>query len=692
MAISKINSKSLEDSTVLSADIADDSIIDADIKSDAAISQSKLVDVVDADINASAAIVTSKLSGAVTSIASHGLATSATTDTTNADNISSGTVDTARLGTGTADNTKFLRGDNTWQVVAIGATQLDLPIITGTLSVLSGGAITHTITNWSDDLSWTITPTNCTVGSVNASGEFVITQTSGLPSYTIVATTASLGLADSNTVTKNISLQLTAPTISSPADSYETVDVTYTITSTTADDDKLILNIGSANFTLVNVSHGIASKVGNTVECTGFTTNNPAVIIQYTAEATYSVTATSVKIDGSFGTSAASSADSITILNPTLTAPAISSPADVGTLTDVAYTITSNDANDNKLILDIGSSNFNFGNVNTGIASKVGNTVECTGFTTNNPVVTIQFTAEATYYPTAKAIDTTGYYHDSVNSSADTILINNFTGIVATGGQQSPSSGVVSGDYKIHTFTTTGNQTFTITTIGSLPQVEYLVVGGGGGGGNSAGGGGAGGFRTATGLAVTQTSYTVTVGAGGAGNPSGAGHGTAGGNSSFHTITSTGGGYGSGYGQSVGGSGGSGGGSFYSNVATGNAGGYSPSEGNNGGTGDSGGGGGAGAVGGNGYYASGNANGGIGRASSISGSSAYYAGGGGAYRGTIGGGTGGGGNGGGSYNVPPATAGAANTGGGGGGGGQDGGYRPSAAGGSGIVILKYKFQ
>ena len=189
-----------------------------------------------------------------------------------------GTVVTARLGTGVADSTKFLRGDNTWQVVAIGATQLDLPTITGTLSLLSGGSVTHTITNWSDDLSWTITPTNCTVGSVNGSGEFVITHTSGLPSYTIVATTASLGLADSNTVTKNISLQLTAPTLSSPADSYETVNVTYTITSTTGDDDKLILNIGSSNFTYQSVSVGTASKVGNTVECVGFTTNNPAVI------------------------------------------------------------------------------------------------------------------------------------------------------------------------------------------------------------------------------------------------------------------------------------------------------------------------------------------------------------------------------------------------------------------------------
>jgi len=233
------------------------------------------------------------------------------------DNTTATPEGTAVKSTGEGGGTKFLRedGDNTSSWQTISQPVLDSPSITGTLFVDSGSTVSHTISNWSDDVTYVITPTNCTVGSVNSSGVFVVTHTSGTPSYTIKATTDSLGLDDSALVTKNLTINLSAPTLSSPADVATLTNVVYTITSTDSNDDKLILDMGSSNFNLGTVSPGSGTKSGNTVVVTGFTTGNPVVTIQFTAEATYSVTAKSVDTGGTYGDSPLSSADSITVVD-----------------------------------------------------------------------------------------------------------------------------------------------------------------------------------------------------------------------------------------------------------------------------------------------------------------------------------------------------------------------------------------
>jgi len=282
------------------------------------------------------------------------------------------------------------------------------------------------------------------------------------------------------------------------------------------------------------------------------------------------------------------------------------------------------------------------------------------------------------------------------------------------------------GDFKVHTFT--GPGTFTVTCAGNgsgSNTVDYLVVAGGAGGGkNQGGGGGAGGFREARGnapdytasplvsstaLPVSAQGYPIAVGGGGAGSVCQGVRGADGGSSTFSTITSRGGGGGASEGVGFpgiengnpGGSGGGGGGQGTpGSGGNGNTPPVSPPQGNNGGPNNTGapaygggGGGGATAVGSTGSTSKGG-DGGAGATTSINFSPVARGGGGGGGSlgnpGTSTGGTGGGGNGAGTPNRAGST-GTANTGGGGGGGSgctTNNGY----AGGSGVVIIRYRYQ
>ena len=288
--------------------------------------------------------------------------------------------------------------------------------------------------------------------------------------------------------------------------------------------------------------------------------------------------------------------------------------------------------------------------------------------------------------------------------------------IVATGGTPSQD-----GDYEIRTFT--GPGTFEVTNLSPTPafnSIDYLVIAGGGGGGNGqAGGGGAGGFReshnpavsgcytasplaTPTSIPVSVTSYPIVIGAGGPGGGSGAA-GANGSPSTAFPITSTGGG-GGGYNTPVQsptcGAGGSGGGAGEGgSPGAGNTPPVSPPQGTAGGAYGSGAGSGGGGALVAGAPGTGNGGtGGAGTATSISGSPVFRSGGGGGGRypsvpGSVGGvgGNGGGGTSGGCGTPGPApgTAGTDNTGGG---GGAPRAVPAPGNGGSGIVMIRYKFQ
>ena len=283
--------------------------------------------------------------------------------------------------------------------------------------------------------------------------------------------------------------------------------------------------------------------------------------------------------------------------------------------------------------------------------------------------------------------------------------------VAATGGTLTTT-----GNTKIHVFNSSSN--FVVSNAGNPAgsnTVSYLVVAGGGSSGkDGAGGGGGGGFREGLGqndsytgsplrnpqgVPMSATTYPITVGGGGS-NP-----GTRGSNSIFSTITSTGGGggdnswSGSGPGNAPGGSGGGARANSAGTGASGNTPPVSPSQGNpggdspNGGSPKGAGGGGAGQTGNDGDTGPGG--GGNGSTTEITNSSVTYAGGGGGgQNGGPGnhpygpGGTGGGGTGRQSW-PGQGGHGTANTGGGAGGGAGPG---LGGDGGSGVIVIRYRFQ
>ena len=166
------------------SDISDDSIESADIKAGT---------IVNSDINASAAIATSKVSGAVTSIASHGLGSLATLssvdtaqltadavdgtkiadDSLNSEHYVDGSIDTAHLSADCVDGTKIADDSINSEHLVNGsvddahlATGISSSKLTGALPAISGASLTNlpasgkTITESTSDPAITTNPSD----------------------------------------------------------------------------------------------------------------------------------------------------------------------------------------------------------------------------------------------------------------------------------------------------------------------------------------------------------------------------------------------------------------------------------------------------------------------------------------------------------------------------------------------------
>ena len=378
-------------------------------------------------------------------------------------------------------------------------------------------------------------------------------------------------------------------------------------------------------------------------------------------------------------------------------------------------------------------------NLPAGTAGNIVSVVDYTNsFQTHNLTVTPNGSQKIGGTASSAILDTEGqsvtwvYVDDTEgwkNVQDSTSNVTGKTFISATGG----TVATVCTNFKVHTFT--GPGTFCVSQIASSTPdnvVSYTVVGGGGGG--MGGGAGAGGFRevnspsapfTASPLdgygistnrvTLTASAFPIAVGAGGAGASAGGDPptGSLGTVSTFSTITAARGGRGGRWGNSgfpcsnvPGGSGGGGGQRSPSGggAGTGNDPSTSPPQGNDGGAsvadgsacGGAGGGGGATAVGTAGTTGQSGA-GGTGATNHITGSPVARAGGGGGGGRSPGSalgaaspcGTGGAGS---RTCSPGGSNGTVNTGGGGGGGGYGSNYGVGGNGGSGVVIIRYRFQ
>ena len=500
--------------------------------------------------------------------------------------IADGAVSLVKLSaTGTKDNTTFLRGDNTFQVVSTDLVSDTSPQLGGNLDV--NGKDIISVSNADIDVipngtgktnfggtNGIVLPTGTTAQRVNTNGVVRFNSSLGLAEYfdgtsfkpiDVAPTTSSINptLLGESTLGSNQTIVLTGSFYAtSLAVKIIGNDATeYTPASTTVN--------SSTQITITT-----PTSLTNANEPYSFKVTNPSTL-NSTISDVLTINATPVfsTAAGSLGTlvdSGRSSANLTPIAftdsdsSPTVSVTSGSIPAGLtlnsnGTFSGTANAVSSNTTSTFTVTATDGSETATrqytitilppislsvSGNIYTGVASNLTITA-----TNTDGTVDIIFKESSTTLSTLSNQSLDGSNQVTVavpsavynQSAGDTITIT-----VADGGNVSsgvnktvlnvPTGGSISssGGYRIHTFNS--SSTFAVPSGLTLSNVEYVVVAGGGGVGSRrhSGGGGAGGYRSSvTGensgrgasaeskQTISAGNYTVTIGGGGSSSTSG---------------------------------------------------------------------------------------------------------------------------------------------------------------------------